>query len=195
MELWECDNLFDHTRKLRIGEEQASIDANSVIERLLKKWANVDSADLAAPPTPDDDFRRFEKDLQELVKRNETPAEYVHRRPLSRQDSWDRPRPVIRERSLSRPRTKAHRLPPPRRYNGYRNNESKTDYWRPWGDQAAQLFASLKFRGWQPVYMRGTGITHSPEASPVLLTDKQQHRRRPNLVLRLGSRARPPLPG
>lgn len=177
MELWECDNLFDHTKKLRIGEEQASIDANSVIERLLKSWANVDTESaVTSSPVIDEDLRRFEKDLQELVKRDETPIEYIHPRPVIREDSWSRPRPVIREtswsrprpfireRSLSPPRSRVmthRRISAPRRYDSFRDNESKTEYWRPWGDQTAQLFSSLKFRGWQPVYMRGTGTFDS----------------------------------
>jgi hypothetical protein len=171
MELWECNNLYNHTRRLRISEEHASLDAKSVIDRLLKKWVDVESADFASPPTQDDDFRRFEKELQELVIREETPLERVQTRRHYMDDGLSRPRPTyIRERSLSRPAPyirersfspprprvrPSRRLPPPRRYNSF-NAEAKTEYWRPWGNQTAQLLSSLKFRGWQPVYMRGT---------------------------------------
>jgi len=145
MEVWECDNLFEHTKKLRINEEQSSIDAKLVIKALLKKWVNVETEQTAATPLPqDDDMRRFEKDLKALVEQDEKPREFPLHMPIIR-----------RERSFSPPPMRT-RLPPPRRYSHHREFDTKTEYWRPWGEQPARLFTSLKCRGWQPVYMRGT---------------------------------------
>ncbi|KAF2435936.1 hypothetical protein EJ08DRAFT_295596 [Tothia fuscella] len=164
MEIWECDNLFDHTKKLRINEEQASINVKAVVRMLLNRWTNVETNLQAVVPTPqDDDFRCFEKVLQELVKQDEKPIRDVFNRPIIRERSFSPPR---RMRSYSPPRVsrapmpvaRSQRIPPHQRHGRpiYRDQESKTEYWRPWGDQIAQLYSSLKYRGWQPVYMRGT---------------------------------------
>jgi hypothetical protein len=140
MEVWECDNLFVHTKKLRINEEQALIQPKDVVDALIKKWAHANPEDVPAVSTTADklDREQFEKDLQELKEQDEKPKDYI--------------RPIIRDRSFSPPPA---RLPPPRRFP--REHEAKTEYWRPWGQQSAQLFSSLKSRGWMPVYMRGTG--------------------------------------
>jgi hypothetical protein len=139
MEVWECDNLFVHTKKLRINEEQALIKPKDVVDSLLKKWAQAipEFIPAVASASDESDREQFEKDLQELKEQDEKPKDIV--------------RP-IRERSFSPPPT---RHAPPRRI--VREVDAKTEYWRPWGQQSAQLFSSLKSRGWLPVYMRGTG--------------------------------------
>lgn len=139
MEVWECDDLFVHTKKLRINEEQALIKPMDVVDSMLRKWAqaNPELIPAVASTRDESDREQFEKDLQELKEQDEKPKDIV--RPL-------------RERSFSPPPT---RLPPPRRI--IRDVDAKTEYWRPWGQQSAQLFSSLKSRGWLPVYMRGNG--------------------------------------
>ncbi|TID26481.1 hypothetical protein E6O75_ATG00974 [Venturia nashicola] len=141
MEVWECDNLFVHTKKLRINEEQALIKPNEVVDSLLKKWAQaVPEYIPAVPASSKAEHVQFEKDLQELKEQDEKPRETA-RRECS----------FIRERSFSPPPS---RHPLPRRV--VRELDAKTEYWRPWGQQSSQLFSSLKSRGWLPVYMRGT---------------------------------------
>lgn len=142
MEVWECDNLFSHTNKLRINEEQALIKPNEVVDSLLKKWAQAVPEFIPALPaaSKEADRKQFEKDLQELKEQDEKPRESIRRE-----------RSFIRERSFSPPPS---RYPLPRRV--MRELDAKTEYWRPWGQQSAQLLSSLKSRGWLPVYMRGT---------------------------------------
>jgi hypothetical protein len=153
LDLYECDILFDHTKKLRIINEQSTIDAKAVLKSLLHRWADREvtqsSADLPLPQ--DEESRRFEKDLQRLVEEDEKPRGEFGIRPIIRHERAYSPPPVVRRR-----------VPPPRRivnrhHEVIRDFEgAKTEYWRPWGDQSSALFSSLKFRGWQPVYMRGT---------------------------------------
>lgn len=158
MEVWECENLFVHTKKLRINEEQALIKPNEVVDTLLRKWAQVDPESIPAIPVKSNeaDREQFEKDLQELKEQHEKPREFA--RPV-------REREFVRERSFSPPPS---RLPPPRRV--LRELDAKTEYWRPWGQQSAQLSSSLKSRGWMPIYMRGAGKTHSTITHPTVLT-------------------------
>lgn len=154
MEVWECDNLFSHTKKLRINEEQAVIKPNEVVDSLLKKWAQAVPELIPAVPatSKEADREQFEKDLQELKEQDEKPRESIRRE-----------RSFIRERSFSPPPS---RYPLPRRV--MRELDAKTEYWRPWGQQSAQLFSSLKSRGWLPVYTRGTSKSyHLRFTSPV----------------------------
>jgi hypothetical protein len=152
MEVWECDNLFIHTKKRRINEEQALIKPKEVVDSLLRKWAQAtpEFIPVIVSTTVESEREQFEKDLQELKEQDEKPKDIL--RPV-------RERSFIRERSFSPPPT---RLPPPRRV--VRELDAKTEYWRPWGEQSAQLFSSLKSRGWLPVYMRGNGKTSCSSA-------------------------------
>lgn len=148
MDTWEHDNLIDHTKKLRINDEQSSIDSRLVVKTLLKKWANIEiEQDIENPQ--DDDMRRFEKDLKALAEQDEKPKIGLAMPP---------PPAIGRGRSISPPPLIRSRLPPPapRRYSRHRELDFRTEYWRPWGEQNAQLFSSLKNRGWQPVYCRGS---------------------------------------
>ncbi|KAE9984590.1 hypothetical protein BLS_001965 [Venturia inaequalis] len=178
MEVWECDNLFLHTKKLRINEEQALIKPNEVVDSLLKKWAQAVPEFIPAVPATSKEAEReqFEKDLKELKEQDEKPREVVRHE-----------RSFIRERSSSPPPS---RHPLPRRV--VRELDAKTEYWRPWGQQSAQLFSSLKSRGWLPVYMRGTSSgqtwfygssvahvrrfdeSYTPQEGPMKLEDSTQ---------------------
>jgi hypothetical protein len=148
MEVWECQNLFQHTKKIRINEQHVTIEPKNVIKSLLRKWMGVETSDAS---TDDDaesnpDFVELDKNLEELKAQDERRRSYE--------------RPIIRERSWSPPPASRERLPVPRRLPRYRGDRlgitSKTEYWRSWGGQTATLNNSLKFAGWQPVYMRGT---------------------------------------
>jgi hypothetical protein len=151
MDLFEIDILFAHTKKHRFMKVQSSISTQAVIKFLLHQWVNpeTDIPSDATPFTHDEETRRFEKDLQELVDQDTNPSTD----PVGRR--------LIRERSYSPPPAPLRRFPPPPRFNRPRNymrdpESSKTEYWRPWGSQSSDLYASLRCRGWQPVYMRGT---------------------------------------
>jgi hypothetical protein len=151
MNLHEVDILFDHTKKLRIMKEQSSLDVKAVVKSLLCKWANFEILDRFDTPTvQDDETRRFLKDFQELVDLEEKPIADLGGRPVIREERCYSPPPVARARFPPPPMVSRHR--------DYARNfgTAKTEYWRPWGDQTSTLFSSLKLRGWQPVYMRGT---------------------------------------
>ena len=146
MEPWECDNLFQHTKKLRINEQHAAIDPKEVVRHLLEKWLGIkhDSPER----NQGNDMEELEKNLEELRAQDEK------RRPLDR-------RPIVhRDRSWSPSPPPRSRVPIPRRLPPYRHERfgqtSKTEYWRSWEGQTATLNTALTFAGWKPVYMRGT---------------------------------------
>jgi hypothetical protein len=144
--------LLSHTKRQRIIKSQSTLSTKAVIESLLRKWVNVKDDILlnATPVIQDEETRRFEKDLHEYIELEEK---------LDPEFEFGG-RAVIRGRSYSPPPVR-HRLPPPHRITRHRDyvrngENSKTEYWRPWGDNRSALLSSLRFRGWQPVYMRGT---------------------------------------
>jgi hypothetical protein len=151
MNMHECDLLFDHTKKLRIRKDQSSIDAKAIVKSLMLRWTNFELNDqFETPAAQEDETRRFLKDLQELVDQDENPITDVGGRPIIRDERCYSPPPVARRRCS-----------PPRYISRHRDytrefGTSKTEYWRPWGEQTSALYSSLKLRGWQPVYMRGT---------------------------------------
>jgi hypothetical protein len=146
MEPWECENVFQHTKKLRINEQHASISATAVVSHLLEKWLGV--VVQPSEQNPDVVFEELEKNLAELKAQDEKRKTFE--RPMIRRDrSWS-PSPPPRER-----------YPLPRRVPRYRpttrfGQTSKTEYWRSWEGQPATLNNALHSVGWQPVYMRGT---------------------------------------
>ncbi|KIW09036.1 uncharacterized protein PV09_00929 [Verruconis gallopava] len=146
MEAWECENLFQHTKKLRINEEHANIQPRQVIKNLLAKWLKISNV-YDDEELPSLELKELDENLAELRAQDE--KRNVHERA-----------PIIRDRSWSPSPASRDVLPLTRRVPRYRVDRfgltSKTDYWRSWGGQSASLSNALKYAGWQPVYMRGT---------------------------------------
>jgi hypothetical protein len=147
MEMWECENLFQHTKKLRINEQHAAIQPKDVIKNLLVRWMGVEASGVNTEGKTTTGLEELDRDLEELKAQDERRR--MHDRPIVRERSWSPPR-APRE----------HLLPVSRRLPRYRSDRlaptSKTEYWRSWGGQTATLHNSLKWAGWEPIYMRGT---------------------------------------
>jgi hypothetical protein len=132
----ETDELFDHTKRIRMLDEQGAIQPPKAIDALLKRWLDVEpliEAENEMKKERDEDLEEFEKDLEDLRIDAEKPS------------------------SIRRPIGPPMSPPPPMRPVN-RPFKGVTDYWKPWSEDSWSLYSSMKRNGWKPLYARGNDM-------------------------------------